>query len=90
MFDGMGGMMIGMDYISVSASTPPPGSQTFLTSGTFTVPTGVTSVTLYGWGGGGGGGSGGGSNVNFFGGGGGAAGMPSTQVVLVRQEIHTQ
>ena len=48
-------------------------SQTFTSSGTFTAPTGVTSVTVEAWGGGGKGGSRtNGNNVALAGGGGGA------------------
>jgi hypothetical protein len=59
----------GFGPVKKSSAGPSPGSQTFLTSGTFTVPAGVTKVT--GWiaaGGGGGGASGG----NGGAGGGGA------------------
>ncbi len=51
-------------------------SQTFNSSGTFTVPVGVTSVTVKAWGGGGGGRSGNGSTGG--GGGGGAAYVSGT------------
>ena len=62
----------GFGPVKKSSAGPSPGSQTFLTSGTFTVPAGVTKVT--GWiaaGGGGGGASGG--NGGGGGGGGGDA-----------------
>jgi hypothetical protein len=56
----------------------PPGSQTFTSSGSFTVPAGITSVNYSGCGGGGGGGSGGAnSGTNLGGGGGGGAGTNS-------------
>ncbi|MBC7845782.1 MAG: choice-of-anchor D domain-containing protein [Flavobacterium sp.] len=48
-------------------------TQTFTTSGTFTVPAGVTSITVEAYGPGGGGGYGGGANKNGGGGGGGGA-----------------
>jgi hypothetical protein len=49
-------------------------TQSFTTSGSFTVPAGVTSITVEAWGGGGKGGSksGGGSGAEYGGGGGGA------------------
>ncbi len=46
-------------------------TQTFTTSGSFTVPCGVTSLTVQCWGAGGGGGGGNGSNKDGGGGGGG-------------------
>ncbi len=52
-------------------SFPQTQSQTFTSSGTFTVPTGVTSVKVECWGGGG---AGGGSTRNDRGGGGGGGG----------------
>ena len=54
-------------------------SQTFTTSGTFTVPAGVTSVTVQAWGGGGAGGS----RTNNGGGGGGGGGAYSSGTVTV-------
>ena len=68
---------------TITVTNPPAGSQTFNSSGTFTVPAGVTSVRVSAVGGGGGGGSGVssqryGESGNFrsyaTGGGGGAAG----------------
>ena len=69
------------------------GSQLFFSSGTFTAPAGVTSVTVELWGGGGGGGGGGGAvgdlaqmlnfvgpNIGGGGGGGGAGGHKKSTV----------
>ncbi|MCX6225779.1 MAG: hypothetical protein NTV01_13680, partial [Bacteroidia bacterium] len=56
-------------------------TQTFTASGTFTVPAGVTSVTVQAWGGGG---AGGGTTANTsYGGGGGAGGAYARKVVTV-------
>ncbi|MFM9057287.1 MAG: hypothetical protein ACKOQY_11505, partial [Bacteroidota bacterium] len=55
------------------------GTQTFTGNGTFTVPPGVTSITVECWGGGGSGGRGGGSP--FQGGGGAAGGQYATSVI---------
>ena len=46
-------------------------TETYFTSGTFTVPTGISTLTVEAWGGGGGGG--GKNSLNFGGGGGGGA-----------------
>ena len=43
---------------TLTVANPPSGSQTFTSNGTFTVPAGVTSITVSGVGGGGGGGGG--------------------------------
>lgn len=56
-------------------------SQTFTTSSTFTVPTGVTSIKVECWGGGGSGG--GGTARNVRGGGGGAGGSYVTSILTV-------
>ncbi|MEO7443580.1 MAG: phage tail protein, partial [Acidimicrobiales bacterium] len=61
------------------------GSQTFTANGTYTVPTGVTSVTVVCRGGGGGGG---GSVVNGGGGGGGGA-YASSVLTVVPGAAHT-
>ena len=56
-----------------TAATKPQGQQTFTSSGTFTVPAGVTSIDVFCVGGGGGGtGGNASSQSNFHGGGGGA------------------
>ncbi len=55
-------------------------NQTFTTNGTFTVPSGVTTITVEAWGGGGGGG---GVSGNPAGGGGGAGGAYSRKVFTV-------
>lgn len=69
------------DFIDWISTNPPPalpyitvdeGDVTFSTSGTFTVPTGVTEITVQVWGGGGKGGTTTGNN-NYCGGGGGGA-----------------
>ena len=64
-------------FLFKSGGLTPPKMQTatFTTNGTFTVPSGVTSVQVTGMGGGGGGGGGGGSNstAGCSGGGGGGA-----------------
>ncbi|MCE2846820.1 MAG: hypothetical protein LW707_07285, partial [Sphingobacteriales bacterium] len=49
------------------------GTQTFTSNSTFTVPPGVTSITVECWGGGGKGGSTPNTNGSFAGGGGGGA-----------------
>jgi hypothetical protein len=56
-------------------------SQTFTSSQTFTVPSGITSLTVQCWGGGGAGGRGGTSNKN--GGGGGAGGQFAAKTISV-------
>jgi hypothetical protein len=55
-------------------------TQTFTTSGTFTVPAGVTSITVECWGGGG---AGGGNNTISRGGGGGGGGAYSKSILNV-------
>ena len=55
-------------------------TETYTTSGSWTVPTAVTSVTVHIWGAGGGGG---GSNANNSGGSGGGSGAYVTQVIPV-------
>lgn len=57
--------------------------ETFTSSGTWTVPTGVTSVIVECWGGGGSGG--GGANTNYYGGGGGAGGQYSKKTITIDQ-----
>ncbi len=65
------------------ATTPPPhGTVVFDSSGSWTVPGGVTSLSLQVWGGGGGGGSSSGANQGAGGGGGGGGGY-STGTVAV-------
>ncbi len=62
-----------------TAATKPQGQQTFTSSGTFTVPAGVTSIDVFCVGGGGGGtGGNASSQSNFHGGGGGAGGYTAT------------
>jgi trimeric autotransporter adhesin len=58
--------------VSGSAVKAQTISQTFNSSSTFTVPAGITQVTIEAWGGGGKGGSRSGTNNGFGGGGGGA------------------
>lgn len=58
-------------YLSATGMTKPKGMQTFISSGTFTVPTGVTSVQVFCVGGGGSGGNGGNGGANKGAGGGG-------------------
>jgi hypothetical protein len=69
------------DFIDWITTNPPPalpyitvneGDVTFSTSGTFTVPNGVTEITVQVWGGGGKGGTTTGNNTYCGGGGGGA------------------
>ena len=55
-------------------------SQIFTSSGTFTVPAGVTSITVECWGGGG---AGGGNNTNSDGGGGGGGGAYARRTLTV-------
>ncbi|HBR15402.1 MAG TPA: hypothetical protein DD723_07660 [Candidatus Omnitrophica bacterium] len=66
----------GTDWLSFSGSTSSGGggSQIFLTSGNFTVPSGINVVFVTSIGGGGGGGGGGSGGFENGGGGGGAAG----------------
>jgi hypothetical protein len=59
------------------------GTQTFTSSGNFTVPAGVTSVTVELWGGGGAGGGANGGNSNARSGGGGAGGTFTLATVSV-------
>ena len=47
------------------------GISRFTSNGTFTVPSGITTIYVSGWAGGGGGGAGGGGDSSFYGGGGG-------------------
>ncbi|GMA50115.1 hypothetical protein GCM10025857_14720 [Alicyclobacillus contaminans] len=67
-------------YYAAASSVPNTGSQTFTSSGTFTVPNGVYRIFVQLWGGGGGGGSGSAGFTNsgttkyYSGGGGGGAG----------------
>ena len=67
----------GFVYTNAPAGVAAPTIQVFLASGNFTVPAGVTSVTVTGWGGGGGGAAGA-SGGGGEGGGGGGASLPST------------
>jgi len=60
------GEVIPLTVIAYSAST------TFSASGSWTVPCGISSITVHAWGGGGGGGGAKGTNVGAGGGGGGA------------------
>lgn len=62
-------------------------SQTFTSSGTFTVPAGVYQVTVEGWGGGGKGGDG--LNVGKVGGGGGGGAYSSKSVAVVPGTTYT-
>ncbi len=75
--------MVGVLLLLLVISTKSGWSQTqtFTTSGTFTVPLGVTSVTVECWGGGGAGG--GNSSNNSRGGGGGAGGAYAAKVINV-------
>ncbi|MEI6821613.1 MAG: glycine-rich domain-containing protein, partial [Bacteroidota bacterium] len=59
----------------------PSSATTLTTSGSYTVPTGVTSITVYAFGGGGGGGGGYGS-CSYDGNGGGGGGGGSAQSIL--------
>ncbi|MCF8357347.1 MAG: IPT/TIG domain-containing protein [Prolixibacteraceae bacterium] len=58
--------------LSVAEAQAQSGSQTFTSSGTFTVPSGITKITVQAWGGGGRGGSATRNNSENGGGGGGA------------------
>jgi len=62
-------------------------SQTFTSSGTFTVPAGVYQVTVEGWGGGGKGGDG--LNVGKVGGGGGGGAYASKSIAVVPGTTYT-
>lgn len=62
-------------------------TETFTTSGTFTVPAGVTEITVEAWGGGGRGGSRTSGNNQSYGGGGGGAYSSETTTVTSGQTI---
>ena len=65
-----------------------PGSQTFTTSGTWTVPAGVSAVTVFAVGGGGGGGAGT-SSYGSAGGGGGGGAIVSQRLTVAAGEAVT-
>lgn len=75
------GLLLGL-LICLTFSAPPAAAltDTFTSSGTWTAPAGVTSVTVEAWGGGG---AGGGARGNPSGGGGGAGGQYVQKVVAV-------
>ena len=73
-------------FIFTTTTTFSQTTDTFTASGSWTVPTGVTSVTVQIWGAGGGGG---GSNVNGSGGSGGGSGAYSTRIVTVTPGAYT-
>ena len=52
-----GGGSINLDQVQVKIYYEAPGQNTYFSTGTFTVPTGVTSITVQAWGGGGRGGN---------------------------------
>lgn len=64
-------------------------SQTLTTSGTFTVPCGVTSITVQCWGGGGAGGGSSSGNTNFGGGGGGSGAYCSSALTVGSGQVFT-
>ena len=65
-------------------------TQTFNSSGTYTVPAGVTSITVNVWGGGGGGGGGfNGCSAQGEGSGGGGGGFSSKTIAVTPGEIYT-
>ncbi|MEO5778119.1 MAG: LamG-like jellyroll fold domain-containing protein [Flavobacterium sp.] len=72
---------------SISTKVLAITSQTFTSSGTFTVPAGVYQVTVEGWGGGGKGGDG--LNVGKVGGGGGGGAFSSKSVAVVPGTTYT-
>jgi len=59
-----------------------PRMKAFTTSGSFTVPVGVSTIYISGCAGGGGGGGGGGGDTNYFGGGGGGGGAGQSVIKL--------
>lgn len=66
---GFGNRIASVDYMQVKVYYYPPGTQTYTSNNTYTVPAGVYAITVQAWGGGGGGNNGGGKE----GGGGGGA-----------------
>lgn len=71
------------ESLTATATTKPKGTKTFTSSGTFTVPTGVSSIDVFLVGGGGGGASGTtGTTSTYVGGGGGGAGKTLTVLDL--------
>jgi plastocyanin len=73
-------------YLFIPGQVFAQGSQSFTSSNTFTVPVGVTSITVECWGAGGGGGS---RSINGAGGGGGGGAYASSVIAVVAGTPYT-